>query len=280
MHFSSILIPVDFSVNTEVAVQKGLDLCEAPDPTIHLLHALGPSTASFFRGYHGWTRRSPLRRDDRLRKTRYRLEQLAETIRRQRPGLRVTCSIIQDSSVEKAIVKKAEEVLPDLIIIGKNSQHSLLPFLNTVVPARIINKTGAPVLTVKPGCLDQVLRMVVVPIGIQFPEKKIAVINSLRKKFGVHIRLLIVLEQNDNAELLQASLVNICRVLKTGSTDNLSYEVLPVQHKAADILRYCRRVGADLLIVHPESEDRVGWMNKHISDELPVQSRTQVLAIS
>ena len=36
-------------------------------------------------------------------------------------------------------------------------------------------------------------------------------------------------------------------------------------------------VETDLLIVHPEAETKIGWFNKHISDELPVNSKTQVL---
>ena len=42
--FKSILIPVDFSANTEVAVNQAIELACTNGSTIHLLHVIRPKT--------------------------------------------------------------------------------------------------------------------------------------------------------------------------------------------------------------------------------------------
>ncbi|HLG39436.1 MAG TPA: universal stress protein [Chitinophagaceae bacterium] len=279
MNFNSVLIPVDFSVNTEVAILKGIELCQGPDPSIHLLHVqpIAPSDIfDFWRYMAGYPYYG---REEQNEGARQKLKEWLFFIRQKRNDITTFFWIVYDNSVEKAIIKKTKTLQADLVIVAKNSQHSMLPFLNTVVSSRIAQKTGAAVLTVKPGALGLSMKMVVVPIGSGFPERKIEIINSLRSNFKIHIRLLILVEKSDDPELLQTSLLNICRVLRNRSQDNISYEVLRANNKGWDILNYCLKVNADLLIVQPESETRIGWLNKHISDELPVNSRTQVLAV-
>lgn len=135
-------------------------------------------------------------------------------------------------------------------------------------------------LTVKPGSLDQELKMIVVPIDEKYPERKVDMILALRHKFRGHIRLLLILEKTDDPDILQAALLNICQILNYYAITNISYEVIPGSKRAIDILRYSRRINADMLIVNPGRETRIGWLNKQISDEMPVQSRTQILEIT
>jgi nucleotide-binding universal stress UspA family protein len=280
MSFDTILIPVDFRVNTDVAIRKALTLIGDTSPSIHLLHVPGVISTSSF-GYYRYLSKYPFSSNvQQISEVKEKLEEWQRYIRKTRPDISVCCWITYNKSVENAIIEKAKSIAADLIIIGKSSQHSLLPFLNTVVSSRIASQTGTAVLTVKPGAMSNTFRTVVVPVGPKFPEKKISILNSLGDKFFIHVRLLILAEKDDNPSQLQTSLFSICRVLKNLSLNNFSYKILKSNTSGWDILNYCRKVNADLLIVHPESETRIGWLNKHISDELPVNSRTQILAVS
>jgi nucleotide-binding universal stress UspA family protein len=279
MSFNRILIPVDFTVNTEVAVKKAVELCEGPGMAIHLLHVPDLIPTSAF-GYYRYLAKYSLNNDTEVSsEVKDKLEHWLDYIKKTRTDIDASYSIIYSNSVEKAIVAKSKSIAADLVIIGKNSQHSLLPFLNTVISGRIARRTGTSVLTVKPGALSNQVRTVVVPVGPMFPANKVAIINALGNKFRIHIRLLILVQKGDDPDSLQTSLLNVCRVLKNRSFNNTSYDVLKVGNKGWDILHYCQRVDADLLIVQG-TEDRIGWMNKHISDQLPVNSKTQVLAVS
>src|ERR1700742_353385 len=46
IEFKNILIPVDFTVNTEIAIQKGIDLAMEAEAIIHLLHVAGPGRSA------------------------------------------------------------------------------------------------------------------------------------------------------------------------------------------------------------------------------------------
>jgi len=279
MSFNTILIPVDFTVNTRLAIAKGIQLCEGPNPEIHLFHVQSPVESGipgYFKNLVSYFSDEHEQHNFRLQQ---RLEECVTYIHKLKNNINTRYQISYSTFIEKAIADRAKDIAADLIIIGKNSQHSLFPFLNTVVPNRLAKRTGISVLTVKPGALFTPLRTVVVPISSKNPERKTTVINELRKKFYLNIRLLLLVQEGDDREKLQASLVNTCCRLQESSLDTIRYEILPAGKNNRDILRYCRQVDADLLIVHPETETKIGWLNKHISDEIPVNSRTQVLAV-
>jgi len=277
MQFNTILVPVDFTVNTRVAIEKAIAICDGPNPAIHVIHV--PEPTSVFGNYRIFFtdgHYADEREDSRLQ---LRLKECLLYISKLRSDITTCYWISYSTSVERAIKEKAVDIAADLIIIGKNSRHSVLPFLNTVVPSRLSKSTGISVLTVKPGALSSHVKTVVVPISPKHPEKKVAVINGLGNKFHLHIRLLLLVEKDDDPQTLQNSLLNMCQMLKYRALDTISYEVLYAGNRNWGILRYSRSVEADLLIVNPETETKIGWFNKHISDELPVNSKTQVLAV-
>lgn len=265
--FNTILIPVNFTVSTEVAIQKALTLCPEPGTTFHLLYVCGTRPGSLFYP------------DSLMQKKEIaagaRMDHLVAQTQGKRDDIYISGSVIP-GDIETVIALKAKEINADLVVIGKNSHHSWLPFLNTVVPSRLAKKTGIAILTVKPGSIDHPIRTVVIPVSDHFPEKKMAIVNSLRKKSWITIRLVTFTGRADSPP---QSLLHAYRFLKNNLGNDVSCKVLHGSNKAKAILRYCEKVDADLLIVTPESETRVGWLNKHISDVLPVESKTQVLAI-
>jgi hypothetical protein len=59
----------------------------------------------------------------------------------------------------------------------------------------------------------------------------------------------------------------------------VEYAALYGSNKAKAILKYAEKVNADMLLVYPEVETKIGWLNTHISDVLPPASKVQVLAV-
>ncbi|MEO8403822.1 MAG: universal stress protein [Chitinophagaceae bacterium] len=277
--FNTILVPVDFTINTDVAIKRATDLCDGNNATIHLLHVPKMSTASIISYYQYFARYTRIGPEFDYSKLTTKLEKLKQKITAIRKDIIVSAWVSDGPTVEMVIAEKADRLGADLIIIGKNSNHSWVPFLNTVVPSRLSKKTGRPVLTVKPGSANQDIKMVVVPVDEKFYENKLAIIQELRKKNRFHIRLIACLNSNDKKEAASASLVRAFRILKANTVNNVSYEIIRAENKPRAIAKYCNRVEADLLIVNPESETRIGWFNTHISDILPKESRTQVLSV-
>lgn len=274
--FNTILIPVDFTVNTDIAVEKALLLCEMSG-SVHLLHVpeISASTIASFHQYFATYAYS----DEKLiSDCKDRIDEWRHYIELKRPDIQCFGHVELGNTIQNLVIHVAKKIDANLIIIGKHSHHSWLPFLNTVAPNGIAKKTGVPVLTVKPGARHRALKLVVIPIGNESPERKMELVQTLSKKFRIQVRLVSVLQEGDHSRFPPPQLIKAYRLLRD-SISNVTYELLSGANKAKEVLQYCKEVKADMLIVHPGSETRTGWLDKQISDELSPASRMQVLAI-
>lgn len=277
--FSTILVPVDFSINTEVAVSRAMELVHDDTSCIHLLHVQRFTTANLFQYFNrllkGYTRQQV---NAGMKQCHHKLERIKASILERNDRLQVVTWVVAGEAVEKAIIQKAARINADLIIIGKHS-HSRFSFLNIVVPSRLAHLAGIPVLTAKPGCLNQEIKTVVIPVNMHYPSAKLKMLEALRNE-AMRIRLVVFPDNEHDSQSTKQSLLNTFRALKIQSSNPVSYEILNGHNKARSLLNYCNKVNADILIVHPGPETRIGvWMNSHISDILPTDSRMQVLAV-
>lgn len=188
--------------------------------------------------------------------------------------------MLYHSSIQQGIEDKAKELKPDLIVIGKNSNHSWFPFLNTVLIAELVESTGTAVLTVKPGSLHNKLKVLVVPVSGPFPKHKMEAIAALCRKNRLKVHLITyVNEDHMPAGFSAASLLKVYQWLKDMVHCPVEYAVVHGNNRARSVLQYAEKVNADILLVNPATETKLGWMNTHIPDILAPESKVQVLAL-
>jgi len=275
--FKTILVPVDFSINADVAINKALELADE-SATIHLVHVLDHT---FFNLTASKVRKLS-RRDSWVDPTEAdkMLNEWKESIEDGFPSIQVSTWLLPSISIQQAIAQKAKEIQADLIVIGKNSNHTWLPFLNTVTPSELAESTGMAVLTVKPGSLHNKIRTIVIPLTNQLTKNKLEVVAALCKKYKMKVYLVTFLNDDPAPQEFSAStLLQVYQWLKNTLHCAVEYAVLHGSNKVKAILCYAESINADILLVHPESETRIGWLNRHISDVLPSQSKVQVLTV-
>ena len=275
--FRSILIPVDLSINTEIAVKKGLELADN-GTIIHLLHVQSHNLT----GFSGMTRQfqDSVNSSTGEKEITHCLEQWKSSIEDCDKDIKVFLSLTKRGSIQQAIEKKAIAAGADLIIIGKNSHHSWFPFLNTVISSRLVQNTGIPVLTVKPGSFHNKTRKVVVPILTQTAGQKMEIILTICQKFRVQIYLVTFFGSRDEPlDYYASSLLQAYKWLKTSIGCPVDYAVLQGRNKAKAILNYAEKINADILLLYPETETKIGWMNQQISDVLPASTKVEVLTV-
>jgi nucleotide-binding universal stress UspA family protein len=271
--FSTILIPVDLTINTEVAVKKGIELAD-DGTTIHLLYVLkAPWFSVRFRAYSRLERPGVYRRF-----IVQKITQLHQQIRNKKPAIAVHTSVSIGRTVQRAINEKAAALKPDLIIIGKHTQRKRFPFLITVAPRKIVQQTGIPVLTVRPGCMQNSTRTVVIPITGNSIDNKMKMIEMLSRKYRLKVYLVTFLNKNRPDDSYSDALLKVYRWLKEIVHCPVDYVALRGENKGKTILDYAHKVDADLLLIYPESETKIGWLN-HVSDVLLPVSRLQVLVV-
>ncbi len=270
------MIPVDLTINTEVAVKKALELSDE-GTIIHLLHVqtyVLPGARMSGRGRMGYRKiRDNKKAASRLYEWKGAIEECAGDIK-------VCIWILKGNRIQKCIEKKAKELSIDLIIIGKNSYHSWFPFLNTVVPGKLACQTGIAVLTIKPGAIYNKIKTMLVPVSNGSIKHKMEIISTLCRKFRIRIHLVTFMDdQHKPINFYASSLLDIYQWIRTFTHTPVEYVVLHGDNKAKAILDYAEKINADILLVHPETETRIGWMNRHISDLIPPASKMQVLAV-
>lgn len=270
--YKTILVPVDFTINTEVAICKALEISEPQEVTIHLLFVSKPSISDVS---FGKTSKKEKEIDAEIK-----LKDWKQSVEEYLTGTRVYYWIHPASSIQQGIIEKAIELTPDLIVIGTRANHSVLPVLNTVVPSTIARATGIHVLTVKPGSLHNKIKNIVVPVNDETSEAKMNAIMALCKRNRVKVFLVTFLNNENVPEHFSASsLLRIYQWLKTSAHCPVEYSVLHGRNKAKAILKFAEEKEADILLLNPESETKIGWPDRHISDILPPASRVQILTI-
>lgn len=264
--FKTGLIPVDFSINTEVAIAKAVSLLDGEKVVIHLLHVL-PSFS--FSG-------SSSDYEDCEKK----LQQWKASIEEASQDVTVQWHIRKAGSVQKAISQTAMELQPDLVVIGQSGTHTGFSFFRPVLPITLSTATGIPVLTVKPGALHRQTKTVVIPVADALPENKLQTLELLCRKGRLNVHLVTFVNENSVASEFSASvLLQMYQWLKSRLRCPVDYAVVHGTNKAKALLQYTEKMNADILVVHSKVETRIGWGNRHISDVLPRGSKVQVLAL-
>ena len=275
--FKTILVPVDFSINTVVAVNKAVQVADAHGAVIHLVHLIqAPLYMNLTRAISS---QDAIDRTGQLTAAQ-KLDQWKTSIEQAMPGISVVPWIVMNASIRETIEKKATEVKADLIVIGKKSSHSWFPFLNTVTPSALAYETGTAVLTVKPGAMYNDIKTIVVPVSGGVPRQKLETLSALVGKFKVKVHLVIYLEDGRRPEEEDASsLLKVYQWLQHSLNCPVEYSVLKGSNRARTLLQYAEKISADMVLVDPVSETHTGWLNTHISDWLPAHSKMQVLSV-
>lgn len=275
--FENILVPVDFSINTEVAINKAMALATPGLSQVLLLHVL--SNGILVNMASGTVRGAST---ENVQAAKAKLLQWKQRLGKEYPSIRTDVFVSTAASVEAGIISAAQDLDASLVIIGKNNHHSFLPFLNTVTSASLAEATGAAVLTVKPGSMNKATGTVVMPVADFYPKRKIDLLAALSSRLPLNVHLLTILNNRQHPDDHSASaLLQSMRSIRSRLQCNVQHCVVHADNKAIATLRYASQVNADMVLVHPETEAVIqGWMQrKDITDVLKPASALQVLSV-
>jgi nucleotide-binding universal stress UspA family protein len=266
--FNKVLIPVDFSLNTEIAVKRALGLIGGDNTILHLLHVLPPGqgSAHFFKV---WA-------------VNKELEKWVEQIHAMQGAIRVKSHVLKGRSVQRMIIECAGMVKPDLIIIGKQNTRRRWPFFPGVSPARIAKNSNFPVLTVKPGSAGSRTRVIVIPVRDFLPERKLEWAVLLAKRYKAQIHLLAIQGHPEPKEwALPQVFLKAYHFLREQLQHPIEYASSGRLSPAKATLNYAELIMADMILVNPGSESGIPGFtgSRHISDLLGRDSKIQVLDV-
>lgn len=258
--FNTILIPVDFSQNTEIALKKAAELAGREGAELHLLHVV--------------RRRAPMEAE---------LGQLEAIIRTKYPALRVRTHVLNGRSVQRAIIECAKLQRPDLIVIGRSTPRRRWLRGRGISPDIIARKSNCPVLTVKPGSADSKTRVILIPIRDFLPERKLEWAVLLAKRYRAQVHLLAIQDRQETKELTAPNVfLKAYHQLRENLRHPIEYSATGQQSTAKATLNCAEHIMADMIVLNSETESGVIGLSgyRHISDLLKKDSRIQVLDIN
>ena len=121
--FKKILVPIDFSDNTEVAVKQAIELACTDGATIYLLHVLKPKTV--WNMLFGSIQRS-LRPDDNR------------------------SSILKGRNLPKAILEYAECIKADLMLVNPGSETKISNLTGKHINDALTTSSKLSILSIEP----------------------------------------------------------------------------------------------------------------------------------
>lgn len=255
----SILIPVDFSKQSLVAVKQSYNLAKFTNSKIILMHVSPKSDTEH--------------KDE--------LEKLAEQTRRE-SGMQVETMNLK-GDVYELTDKKAEELHSSLIIIGLDTQVKFRSFLGSNTASKFIRNAPCPVITIrsmenKPTCKNIVLPFDNTPES----REKVPIVVQLAKYYNADIRIVCVFSPNDHKyeDEILPYLQQIKKFIKEKGV-NCTNKSIPSNNMVEAIVDYANKNDCDLIVQMNKKDLSIGELFVgNVSQKLVDLSNIPVLSIN
>ena len=251
-----LLVPVDFTVNTDLAVKRVLELAENRSCIIHLFHVV---TSPLFTR-HG-APSFPLQEGFNKNKKEHalnKLEALRRTIGELMPAACIYIHLVEANAVQRHIIRAAKDLGPRLIIIGKHIYHDWIAFLNTIEPGKVARQSDCPVLLVKTGSIPARVKSIVFPIRNFVAQRNLELLVMLSRKYMATIYLAIPTKESNNAlPSVHKAFIDIYRTLKSVLNCPVEYHIIPSNNFTKASLLFAESIMADMILITPEAETKL-----------------------
>ena len=255
----SILIPVDFSKQSYIAVKQSYNLAKFTRSKIVLMH-VSPSSDTEHK-------------DD--------LEQLAETTRKD-TGLQVETMNLK-GDVYETTDRVAAELKSALIIIGLDTHVKFRSILGGNNITKFIKNAPCPVITIRSSENRDGCKNIVMPFDLS-PEsrEKVSFAVQLAKYYGADIRIVSVFHPSDDKyeNKLLPYLHQVKKFIKQEGV-NCTNKSIPSTKVAEAIVDYADKNDCDLIIQMNQKDLTIGEMFSGTSGEKIVEiSQIPVMTIN
>ncbi len=142
-----VLCAVDFTPRGQAAAKVAVDLAGRTGGSVELIHVTGPRTADIL------ARASSATLVDEEVRANVDARLAAECDRIATAGVQVSAHVC-DGEVEPSILKRAQKIGADLIVVGAHARSALRRFLFGSVGDEAVSIANRPILVVPPG-VDQ-----------------------------------------------------------------------------------------------------------------------------
>lgn len=249
-----ILVPIDFSDQSFIALEQSYNLSRLTNAELYLLHVIDEAFHLPLIG---------VKEDKSMeKKVQKAMEKLADETH-EKAGIEVQVMVAKGKIYDE-IQKAAKKLKTSFIIMGTSGSIGIKRFIGSNA-LRVIREADCPVITIKGKKHRSGCKHIVLPLDLQKETKeKVNKAIELSRLFGSTIHLVTVLSSDDEfiVNKLKRQLEQVHDYVEKNQIPCMS-ETIEGSDIAEEVIKYSKKVKADLIMVMTQQE--MGWTDMFIS---------------
>jgi nucleotide-binding universal stress UspA family protein len=280
IHFkhSNILIPVDFSETSMLAIKHGAFLAAFVKADLHLLHVVNQNygAQNMFLPLVSLELQSEIEK-----KALARLNDLADIIRHENQV--EVHTIVKIGSASSEISQIANEINASLIVMGTHGYSALKELVIGSTALKVLTKAPCPTMAMNREIEHVGFTKVVLPVDNTVNTKqKVNYAIELAKKFAATLYPLGLLDDSeaDQAPAMEMLIHQIEELANDKGVTVKSTVIKNIKNRANSTVDYCNSVHADLVIIMTDQDAEIsGFFLGPYSQQIIHLSKIPVIAI-
>lgn len=273
---NKILVPIDFSETSKVALSHAASLCEKFNAEMYLMHAV---TTANFEVFPNLNIRSKF--DDIREVAIAELSIIRDEVReKHKVGVDI---IIKDGRPSNAIVDSAKEINADLIVMGTHGVSGFQEFFIGSNAYRVVTAVDIPILTLKHHAKKTAYENILLPLDHTIHSiGKIAHTAHFAEAFGatVHITALISEEGKDHAPQINMKVKQAEDYLENRNIKFVTHVIESNDDVATMTMNQSEKVNADLIFIMSGQQVSTGLFMGPYAQRLVNHCKTPIVSIT
>jgi nucleotide-binding universal stress UspA family protein len=281
IHFNSskILIPVDFSDTSLLAIKHGAFLAKYTKGDVYLIHVIPKQYE------HYAVIEQPMHVDN---PTNYetnasnKLNELADSIRSEY-GVSVN-TIVSLGNPTKEIINASKEINANLIVMGTHGYSPLEELVIGSNTLKVITKSTCAVMTMSEKASRLGYKNILMPIDTSgHSRQKVNYTIELSKIFSAHLHVVALLGTDDENEKGGMELVmnQIKKMAGDKSVTCTTETIHNAKNRADATIKHAEKIKADLIVIMTDQEAEIsGFFLGPYSQQIIHRAKVPVIAIT
>jgi len=279
IHFnaSKILIPVDFSETSLLAIKHGAYIAQQNNSQVYLLHVVNANLVS----QDMFIPLVSINQGEIENKAAQKLSQLADEIKGE---YKIQMeSMIAVGSPSSEISRVAKEKHADLIVMGTHGYSPIEELVIGSVALKVITKSPCPVMAMSNAASGKGYKKILIPLDDTVNSRqKVNYALEMAKKFNASIHALALLTNNESSDkgAMQVVLRQIADLAKEKGVECQLDLLSDVKNRANATIEYSEKIGADLVIIMTDQDAELsGFFLGPYSQQVIHLSKVPVIAV-
>ena len=275
---SSVLIPVDFSKTSLLAIKHGAFFASLTKADLYLVHVIN----SNFGSQNLFLPIVTLEDNTEIEKKALdKLNELAQEITEEH-GVK-PISIVRMGSASKVISEVAKEINASIIVMGTHGHAPLEELVIGSTALKVFTKSPCPTMAMNSGAKHKGYQKIILPIDTTANTKqKVNYALDFAKKFVSSLHVLALLDSDEETDA-PAMEVIVQQIQKLAQEKGVSFhaDILKnVDNRAKATVKFCEEQGGDLIIIMTDQDSELsGFFLGPYSQQIIHYSKVPVLAI-